>query len=196
MKRRMTQWMAVLAVLATVSCGMRTVRQQESGDGELLKTEIDETVGETCRSATCGAAVEDRTGEQVGGSVTCGAAGCGDGAGEDTGSDTIGQGEVEVLCFYGRQRCITCRTVENLAREVVTTRFAGQVRFRTIDIERAENASLTEKYAVAWSSLLIVKREGATERVEDLTGFAFGHARTEPEAFRDRLTERLTHMLE
>ena len=108
---------------------------------------------------------------------------------------------VEVLCFHGKQRCATCVAIERETKAVVDGQFAdavadGALEMRIIDITQPENEALAEKYEITWSSLVVVKYADGSEQAENLTKFAFANARTNPEAFRSELTEKLKKLLE
>ena len=53
-------------------------------------------------------------------------AACGNNPRKTATSDPQSDG-VEVLCFHGAQRCVTCTAIENGAKEVVDTYFAKQI---------------------------------------------------------------------
>ena len=95
---------------------------------------------------------------------------------------------VEILYFHGKQRCMTCRSIEQNTKELLDSKFQrqmkeGKVVFRVIDISKKENAWIAEKYEVTWSSLFLVQHKSGKEKAENLTEFAFGHSRTQPEVF-------------
>lgn len=107
---------------------------------------------------------------------------------------------VEVLYFHGKQRCVTCRSIEQNTKELLEAKFtqqmkAGKVVYRVIDISKKENARIAEKYEVTWSSLFIVQHKNGKEKAENLTEFAFGHSRTQPEAFKKGLAEMINQAL-
>ena len=107
---------------------------------------------------------------------------------------------VEVLYFHGKQRCVTCRSIEQNTKELVEAKFArqmkeGKVVYRVIDISKKENARIAEKYEVTWSSLFLVKHKSGKEKAENLTEFAFGHSRTQPEVFKKGLAEKVNQAL-
>ena len=107
---------------------------------------------------------------------------------------------VEVLYFHGKQRCVTCRSIEQNTKELLEAKFtqqmkAGKVVYRVIDISKKENARIAEKYEVTWSSLLLVQHKNGKEKAEYLTEFAFGHSRTQPEAFKKGLAEMINQAL-
>ena len=88
---------------------------------------------------------------------------------------------VEVLYFHGPQRCKTCIALEKAVKEVVQTNFSkqtktGTVSFREIDLSTKEGEKLGDKYETAWSSLLIVRKQGKKEKVADMTNDGFRYA--------------------
>ena len=103
---------------------------------------------------------------------------------------------VEVVYFHGKQRCLTCMAIEKYAREVVDTDFArekqsGKVLFRTVDITTPEGAKLAKKYRVSWSSLYINGWKGGKEKRNDLTAFAFKHARKHTAEFKKEVKKTI-----
>lgn len=107
---------------------------------------------------------------------------------------------VEVLYFHSKQRCMTCRSIEQNTQELLKANFSrqlkeGKVVYRVIDISKRENARMAEKYEVTWSSLFIVQHKGGKEMVENLTEFAFGHSHTRPEVFKAGITEKIRKAL-
>lgn len=107
---------------------------------------------------------------------------------------------VEVLYFHGKQRCVTCRSIEQNTKELLESKFQrqmkeGKVVFRVIDISKKENARIAEKYEVTWSSLFLVQHKNGKEKAENLTEFAFGHSRTQPEAFKSGIAEKINQAL-
>ena len=103
---------------------------------------------------------------------------------------------VEVLYFHGKQRCATCMAIEKNAKEAVEAQFAdelknGTVVFRSIDISKAENEKIAEKYEVTWSSLFVCKWKDGKETHENLTEYAFANARTAPDTFKNGVIEKV-----
>lgn len=109
--------------------------------------------------------------------------------------------QVEVVYFHGKQRCASCIAIEKSARETVETVFAdevkrGRVVFKTVDISTPEGEALADRYEVTWSSLFVnVWRDGRETR-HDLTDFAFGNARKNPDAFKAGLSDRIREGLQ
>lgn len=88
---------------------------------------------------------------------------------------------VEVLYFHGPQRCRTCVALQKATKEILDAKFAkeqksGRVRFREIDLSSKEGERLGDKYEIAWSSLIVVRRQGKNERFADLTDDGFRYA--------------------
>ena len=108
---------------------------------------------------------------------------------------------IEILYFHGRQRCATCLAIEKNTKEALETQFAnelknGTVVFKTIDISKAANKKIAEKYEVTWSSLFICKWENGKESYENLTEYAFANARTAPDTFKTGLIERIKKLID
>lgn len=106
---------------------------------------------------------------------------------------------IEVLYFHGKQRCATCMAIEQRTRETLEEQFADEMKagtllYRVIDISQPENEALADKYEVTWSSLFVCRWKGGRETPENLTEFAFGNARTAPDAFKTGLAARIREL--
>lgn len=107
---------------------------------------------------------------------------------------------VEVIYFHGKQRCVTCRAIEQHTKDVLNAQYSkqmkeGKVVLRVIDISKKENEAIAEKYEVTWSSLFLVSHKNGKEKAENLTEFAFGNARSNPDKFKDGLQQRINQAL-
>lgn len=105
---------------------------------------------------------------------------------------------VEVLYFHGKQRCPTCKAIEEETKKLVEVKYTRQLKegtliFKSVDI--AEDEMLANKYEVTWSSLIIVDYNNGKETVENMTGFAFANARSAPDTFREKVSEQIEKML-
>lgn len=92
--------------------------------------------------------------------------------------------EVEVMYFHGSQRCVTCRTIEQVVEEVMQTDLheaivSGKVHYRAINL--TEETKLADQYEVSWSSLIIDKNG----TVYNLTNEAFSYARSNPDKLKE-----------
>lgn len=126
---------------------------------------------------------------------------CGDGnpkAQKDNARENT-KDRIEVLYFHGKQRCATCMAIEQRTRETLEGQFADELKngtlvFRVIDISQPENEALADKYEVTWSSLFVCRWKAGRETPENLTEFAFGNARTVPDAFKSGLAARIREL--
>ena len=106
---------------------------------------------------------------------------------------------VEVLYFHGKQRCATCMAIEKNTKELMESTFAeklknGELVFKSVDITQEE--TLADKYEVSWSSLIIVDYDkNGKEEATNMTEFAFGNARTNPDNFKKGVAEQISTML-
>lgn len=107
---------------------------------------------------------------------------------------------VEILYFHGKQRCATCMAIEKNTKEAIEAQFAnelknGTVIFKSIDISKAENEKIAEKYEITWSSLFISKWKDGKETYENLTEYAFANARKAPDTFKSGVIEKVNALL-
>ena len=107
---------------------------------------------------------------------------------------------VEVIYFYGKQRCMTCRSIEKNAKQLLDAKFAeqmklGKVVWRVVDISKRENKALAEKYEVSWSSLFVVQHNGSKETAENLTEFAFSTSLRQADKFKADLAAKINQLL-
>lgn len=107
---------------------------------------------------------------------------------------------VEVLSFHGAKRCITCRAIENLTKEVVESDFAeevksGKLKMRIIDITSKEGEAIADNYEVATSSLYINKWSEGKESRNDMTRLGFTKAKNSPEEFKAEVREKIALLL-
>lgn len=134
--------------------------------------------------------------------ICLGAFACGNSnaKGNKTAEKKAEKDRVEVIYFHGKQRCATCMAIEKNAKAAVEAAFAeelknGTVVFRTIDISKAENEAIADKYEVTWSSLFVSKWKDGKESKENLTEYSFANARTAPDAFKEGLVKKVKEML-
>lgn len=114
--------------------------------------------------------------------------------------ENLRENRVEVLVFYGAQRCATCRAIEAQSKELVESAFtedlaSGLLVYRTVDMTTPKGEALADHYEVASSSILLVKHLGDKESVNNLTRFAFSTARNKPEEFKEGLRKEVRDLL-
>lgn len=109
--------------------------------------------------------------------------------------------QVDVMYFHGKQRCVTCKAIETVASETVAQKYApqvadGKIRFAVINIDSPDGEAIANKYRIARSSLLVIKRKpDGSESVEDLTNNVFANARNNPETFSSILCDAINRQL-
>lgn len=108
---------------------------------------------------------------------------------------------VEVRYFHGKQRCITCRSIEKCAKEVLDESFASQqkskkISMKVIDFSTEQGKPVAADHKVSFSSLFIVKidKKGKETRT-DLTRQGFQYAKRNPGEFKKILKEEITKVL-
>jgi hypothetical protein len=116
------------------------------------------------------------------------------------GKASVAKDFVEVLYFHGKQRCVTCRSIEKNTKDLLDAKFAdkmkqGKIVLRVIDISQRENEAIAEKYQITWSSLVLVRHKGGKEQAENVTEMAFANSRTRPDKFKADLEQRINNML-
>ena len=108
---------------------------------------------------------------------------------------------LEVRYFHGKQRCITCRSIEKCAKEVLDESFASQqkskkISMKVIDFSTEQGKPVAADHKVSFSSLFIVKidKKGKETRT-DLTRQGFQYAKRNPGEFKKILKEEITKAL-
>lgn len=90
--------------------------------------------------------------------------------------------------------------IEKNTREVLNSMFAkelknGKVVFKIVDISTQEGEKIADKYEVTWSSLFVNKWKGGKETRNNMTEFAFGNARKNPDTFKKTLADKIRQSL-
>ena len=108
---------------------------------------------------------------------------------------------VEVRYFHGKQRCITCRSIEKCAKEVLDESFASQqkskkISMKVIDFSTEQGKPVAADHKVSFSSLFIVKIDkNGKETRTDLTRQGFQYAKRNPGEFKKIVKEEITKVL-
>ena len=103
----------------------------------------------------------------------------------------IEQGTLRVYSFHGDQRCITCRAIEKLAKEVVAELKNDNIDLKVINISDKANEALADKYEVTWSSLVLDNGKTAN----NVTEMAFSYAKNQPDVFKKNLKAEIAKLL-
>lgn len=105
-------------------------------------------------------------------------------------SALMANAKTKVIYFHGKQRCATCISIEQRAKELVEERYAeelrnGQLEFMVVDFSTPLGKSIAEKYKVTFSSLIVENEDGKT----DVSRYGFQYARTNPDMFKQELKD-------
>jgi hypothetical protein len=100
---------------------------------------------------------------------------------------------VYVFNFHGKQRCLTCNTMGNVAKSTVENSFADNEKVRFIEINASEKANeeLVKKYEVFGSSLVIAKGNDFS----NITQQAFATAVRNPQSLESLIKEEVNKRL-
>ena len=108
---------------------------------------------------------------------------------------------VEVRYFHGKQRCVTCCSIEKCVKEVLDESFASQqkkkkINMKVIDFSTEQGKPVAADHKVSFSSLFIVKidKKGKETRT-DLTRQGFQYAKRNPGELKKILKEEITKVL-
>lgn len=90
-----------------------------------------------------------------------------------------GVAKIEVIDFHSTHRCKTCLAIESVARGVVESEFAnevkaGKIAFKTVDVDDSKNNQLAEKFEASGTALFVYN--GKTGQALDLTEAGFMYA--------------------
>jgi hypothetical protein len=104
--------------------------------------------------------------------------------------------KIEAYYFHFTARCVTCRAVEERAKENLGDLYpsqmkAGTITFQAANLNEKEGETLAKKLGVSGQTLLLVK--GSTQ--VNLTNEAFLYAVTNPAKYREIIKEKVDELL-
>ena len=107
--------------------------------------------------------------------------------------------KLTVLYFHITNRCNTCTTIETLVRKTIFENFktevdSGIINLSIINCELPENKVISEKYDAYGATLAITFIDGAKEKSEDLSNWAFQKVNKE-DIFISELKNKITELL-
>ncbi len=111
---------------------------------------------------------------------------------KESGSET----KVEAYYFHFTSRCMTCRTVEERAKENLQSLYpklwkSGKLTFQTANLNEKEGKALAEKLGVSGQTLLLKK---GSQKI-NITNEAFLYAVTNPEKYTKVIREKVDELL-
>jgi hypothetical protein len=95
-------------------------------------------------------------------------------------------------------RCDACRAIETNTKTVLNEHFKAQIengtiKFYSFNIDKKENNTVTEKYQISYTSLLLVRSDGT---ITDFTNTSFNYANLNPLKFQELLKAEIDKKLE
>jgi hypothetical protein len=108
---------------------------------------------------------------------------------EATGLEALDNAKVTVFYFHGKQRCVTCVTLQEVTQQAVAENFSGNVdvQFLEIDVSERVNQALADKYEIVFSSLVIA----TPNDFKDISQEAFDLVMTEPEVLKALIVQEV-----
>ena len=108
---------------------------------------------------------------------------------------------IEVIYFFGKQRCSTCVAMEKFAKEAVDSVFDdktkdGTISFRSVDITTPEGEKIADLFEVSSSSLYIVDNNPDKPEKVDMTAFGFRNARNNRQVYKQGIIDQINKFLD
>ena len=108
---------------------------------------------------------------------------------------------IEVIYFFGKQRCSTCVAMERYAKEAVDSAFTdktkdGTIIFKSVDITTPEGEKLAELFEVSSSSLYIVDNNPDKPGKVNMTAFGFRNARNNQQVYKQGIIDQINKFLD
>ncbi|OQX99515.1 MAG: hypothetical protein B6I20_09855 [Bacteroidetes bacterium 4572_117] len=108
----------------------------------------------------------------------------------------FGPKKVEVYYFHNARRCATCQAVEDVTKKSLKELYpemikAGQIVFKSLDIEDVGNKILIKKYKVSGQALLFV----SNSKKINLTNDAFMYARNNPNKLKAKIKKAVDKIM-
>ncbi|TVQ43955.1 MAG: hypothetical protein EA362_10735 [Saprospirales bacterium] len=81
--------------------------------------------------------------------------------------------KIELIQFHSTKRCVSCTNMQAFAEE--TADKFDHLTFKSIDVDKSENAEISRHFQVAGTALFLYHPESGN--MEDLTSFGFMNVR-------------------
>ncbi len=100
---------------------------------------------------------------------------------------------VYVYYFHGKQRCMTCNTVEKVAKEAIAANYGSNtnVKFLVLPTDDKANEALVEKYEISWNGLIVAKGDNSI----NITEQAFANAVNNPDVLVELIKSEVNNRL-
>ena len=100
-------------------------------------------------------------------------------------------GEVEVFYFHYARRCVTCKAVEDVSKEAIAELYGETISFTGYNLDEQEGKDKSRDLAISGQTLLIVSGETKI----NITNEGFMYARSNPEKFKQIISEKVNSLL-
>ena len=97
---------------------------------------------------------------------------------------------VEAYFFHNTRRCMTCNTVEKVAKESLKALYGDKIELKSLVFEDQKNKAILKKYKVEGQSLFFVKGD----KKIDITTDAFLNAVRRPEKVKKKIQETVASL--
>ena len=109
--------------------------------------------------------------------------------------------EIEVIYFFGKQRCSSCVAMEKFAKEAIDSVFPekindGEISFKSIDITTPEGEKLADSFEVTSSSIFVVNNKSDKPEKVDMTAFGFRNARSNRQVYKQGIIDQINKFLD
>ena len=103
---------------------------------------------------------------------------------------------IEVIYFFGKQRCSSCVAMEKFAKEAIDSVFPekindGEISFKSIDITTPEGEKLADSFEVTSSSIFVVNNKSDKPEKVDMTAFGFRNARSNRQVYKQGIIDQI-----
>jgi len=107
---------------------------------------------------------------------------------------------VKLYNFYITNRCAACIAIEEATTKTLNTYFAtevkqGRIKRQILNVDDDANKTVSEKYQVFGSGLIITRVFKGKETTADLTGAGFKYAKNKEEKFIELLKKQISDYL-
>lgn len=105
---------------------------------------------------------------------------------------------LNIYFFHLTERCDACTAIETNTETVLKEHFNdqienGTIKYYSFNIDKKENKTVTEKYQISYTSLLLVRSDGT---ITDFTNTSINYANLNPLKFRKMLKSEIDKNLE
>ncbi|MFP4023766.1 MAG: nitrophenyl compound nitroreductase subunit ArsF family protein [Thiohalospira sp.] len=104
---------------------------------------------------------------------------------------TVKAENVEVFYFHYTRRCVTCNTVEDVAKEAIEEFYGDDVFFVSYNLDEADGKEKAKEIGISGQTLIIVNGENKI----NITNEGFMNARTNPEKLKQIIKDKIDPLL-